>query len=76
MVVVIPDEPFGRLGAVLSALIAAISLIGLTMHRDFYAGRRRKDFFCFYTNVSNLLVLLYFALLAPRLYASTSQGTR
>lgn len=70
MVVVIPDEPFGRLGAVLSALIAAISLIGLTMHKDFYAGRRRKDFFCFYTNVSNLLVLLYFALLAPRLYAS------
>lgn len=70
MVVVIPDEPFGRLGAVLSALIAALSLIGLTMHKDFYAGRRRKDFFCYYTNVSNLLVLVYFALLAPRLYAS------
>ena len=70
VVVVIPDEPFGRLGAVLSALIAAISLIGLTMHKDFYAGRRRRDFFCFYTNVSNLLVLLYFALLAPQLYAS------
>lgn len=70
VVVVIPDEPFGRLGAVLSALLAAFSLIGLTVHKDFYAGRRRKDFFCFYTNVSNLLVLLYFALLAPRLYAS------
>lgn len=70
VIVVIPDEPFGRLGAVLSALIAAVSLIGLTMHKDFYAGRRRKDFFCYYTNVSNLLVLLYFALIAPRLYAS------
>lgn len=70
VVVVIPDEPFGHLGAVLSALIAVISLIGLTVHKDFYAGRRRKDFFFFYTNVSNLLVLLYFALVAPRLYAS------
>lgn len=70
MLVVIPDEPFGRLGAILSALIAAASLIGLTVHKDFYAGRRRKDFFCYYTNVSNLLVLLYFALLAPRLYGS------
>lgn len=70
MLVVIPDEPYGRLGALLSALIAAVSLIGLTVHRDFYAGRRRKDFFCFYTNVSNLLVFLYFALIAPRLYAS------
>ncbi len=71
VVVVIPDEPFGRLGAVLSALIVAISLIGLTVHKDFYAGSRRKDFFCFYTNVSNLLVLLYFALLSPRLYGSS-----
>ncbi|MGN0773132.1 MAG: Pr6Pr family membrane protein [Candidatus Ventricola sp.] len=70
MVVVIPEEPFGRLGAILSALIAAVSLIGLTVHKDFYAGRRRRDFFCYYTNMSNLLVLLYFALLAPRLYAS------
>lgn len=70
MIVIIPNAPFGRLGAVLSALIAVLSLIGLTMHKDFYAGRRRRDFFCYYTNVSNLLVLLYFALLAPRLYAS------
>lgn len=70
VVVVIPDEAYGRLGAVLSALIAAVSLIGLTVHKDFYAGRRRKDFFCYYTNVSNLLVLVYFALIAPRLYAS------
>ena len=52
VVVVIPDEPFGRLGAALSALIAVFSLIGLTMHKDFYAGRRRKDFLCYYTNVT------------------------
>lgn len=75
VVVVIPDEAYGRLGAVLSALIAAVSLIGLTVHRDFYAGRRRKNFFCYYTNVSNLLVLVYFALLAPRLYASARLRT-
>ena len=30
---------------------------------------RREDFFCFYTNLSNLLVLIYFSLAAPRLYA-------
>lgn len=71
MVAVIPQTPFGRLGAVLSALIVACSLIGLTMHRDFYAGKPRRHFFSFYTNVSNLLVLLYFALLAPRLYAGS-----
>ena len=70
VVVVIPDTPFGRLGATLSALIIVVSLIGLTMHKDFYAGHRRRDFFCYYTNVSNLLVFLYFALIAPRLYAS------
>lgn len=69
MLVVMPDTPFGRLGALLSALIVVACLIGLTMHRDFYAGRRRRDFFCYYTNVSNLLVLVYFALLAPQLYA-------
>lgn len=40
------------------------------MHRDFYAGRFRKEFFCFYTNVSNLAVLIYFALAAPQLYAN------
>lgn len=70
MLVVIPSQPFGRLGALLSALIAAASLIGLTVHKDFYAGRRRRDFCCYYTNVSNLLVFAYFALLAPRLYGS------
>ena len=56
------------MGVLLSALIVVFAVIGLTMHRDFYAGRRRRDFFCFYTNVSNLIVLLYFALAAPRLY--------
>ena len=60
--------PYTRLGTVLSALIVVGGVIGLTMHKDFYARKRRKDFFCFYTNVSNLFVLLYFALAAPQLY--------
>ena len=64
----IPSGAYGRLGAVLSALIVVFCIIGLTMHKDFYAGIRRRGFFCFYTNLSNLLVLLYFALLAPLLY--------
>lgn len=62
--------PYGRTGTALSALIVVSCLIGLTMHSDFYAGRRRRDFFCYYTNVSNLIVLLYFALVAPALYAT------
>ncbi len=69
MLVVIPPMPFGRLGAVLSALIVVACLIGLTMHKDFYAGRPRRGFFLYYTNLSNLIVLLYFSLIAPRLYA-------
>ncbi|MBE5798992.1 MAG: hypothetical protein E7321_03475 [Clostridiales bacterium] len=64
--------PYTRPGAVLSALIVVLGVIGLTMHRDFYAGRRRRDFFCFYTNISNLAVLIYFALAGPRLYAVPS----
>lgn len=69
MLVVIPHTPYGRLGAILSALIVVAAMIGLTMHKDFYAGIRRRDFYAYYTNVSNLLVLLYFAFGAPLLYA-------
>lgn len=69
MLVVTPSALFGRVGAVLSALLVVFSLIGLTVHSDFYAGRRRRGYFLYFTNVSNLLVLLYFALVAPRLYA-------
>ena len=61
--------PYTRLGTVLSALIIVFGMIGMTMHRDFYAGRLRKDFLCFYTNVSNVAVLVYFGLVAPHLYA-------
>lgn len=71
MLVVMIDSAFGRLGAVLSALIVILSIIGLTMHRDFYASKPRRDFFRFYTNLSNLIVLIYFALIAPHLYACT-----
>ncbi len=69
MLVVMPSAPYGRLGAVLSALIVVSAMIGLTMHKDFYAGIRRRDFYAYYTNLSNLLVLLYFAFAAPLLYA-------
>lgn len=64
--------PYTRTGVLLSALIVVFVIIGITMHRDFYAGEGRKEFFCFYTNVSNLAVLIYFALAAPRLYARDS----
>lgn len=64
--------PYTRFGAVLSALIVVFTVIGITMHRDFYAGRGRKEFFCFYTNVSNLAVLIYFSVIAPRIYISES----
>ncbi|MGN0996783.1 MAG: Pr6Pr family membrane protein [Candidatus Ventricola sp.] len=70
MLAVLPPTAYGRLGALLSALIVVFSLIGLTMHKDFYAGVRRRDFYCYYTNLSNLLVLIYFALIAPRLYGA------
>lgn len=70
MLAVLPSAAYGRLGAPLSALIVVFSLIGLTMHKDFYAGVRRRDFYCYYTNLSNLLVLIYFALIAPRLYGA------
>lgn len=70
MLGIIPEALYGRVGAVFSALIVVFCLIGLTMHKDFYAHRRRRDFFCYYTNLSNLFVLLYFSVVAPRLYAS------
>ena len=69
MLVVTPEPLYGRIGAVLSALIVVFCIIGLTMHKDFYAGKERKSFFCFYTNLSNLKVFMYFTLTAPWLYA-------
>lgn len=72
MLVVIPDNLYGRMGAVLCALIVVSCIIGLTMHKDFYSGASRKDFFCFYTNLSNLFVGVYFALAAPQLYARSA----
>lgn len=60
-----------RAGTILSALIVVFCIIGLTMHRDFYARKIRKDFFCFYTNLSNLVVLIYFSAAGPKLYAYT-----
>ena len=69
MLIVTPSALYGRLGALLSVLIVVCACIGLTLHRDVYAHTPRRDFYVYYTNVSNLIVLLYFALLAPWLYA-------
>lgn len=72
MLVLTSSIPSGRLGTLLSALIVVSCAVGLTMHSDFYAGIRRKDFYVYYTNLSNLLVLIYFAAVAPRLYAKAA----
>lgn len=69
MLVFPPQTIQGRLGAALSALIVIFCLIGLTLSHDFYAGVRRRDYWVYYTNQSNLLVFVYFALIAPVLYA-------
>lgn len=69
MLVFTPSALYGRVGAVLSALIVVFCLIGLTMHKDFYARVRRRGFYYYYTNLSNLAVLLYFAVCAPLLYS-------
>lgn len=61
---------YSPLGAVLSALIVVFSLAGLTMHGDFYIGVCRRDYWVYYTNQSNLLVLLYFAVFAPMIYTA------
>lgn len=72
MLIVAPHTLLESLGAVLSALIVVLSLIGMTMHGDFYAGICRRDYWAYYTNQSNLLVFVYFALIAPVLYARPS----
>lgn len=72
MLVNTPNALYGRIGAVLSALIVVFCVIGLTMHKEFYAGKKRAGFLCFYTNLSNLLVGIYFGLIAPYLYARSS----
>ena len=75
MLIVAPQTPQEVLGAVLSALIVAFSLVGMTMHGDFYAGICRRDYWAYYTNQSNLLVFLYFAFIAPMLYAHPALRT-
>ena len=69
MLIITPPALYGHLGALLSALIVVCACIGLTLHKDVYAHTPRSDFYWYYTNVSNLIVLLYFALIAPWLYA-------
>ena len=71
MLMITPDSLYGRIGALLSALIIVAVFIGLTLHHDVFAGRPRKDFFWYYTNLSNLLVMGYFSLVSPFLYAKS-----
>ena len=69
MLMITPDSLYGRIGAVLSALIVVACFIGFTLHNDVYSGIPRKDFFWYYTNLSNLLVAFYFSAAAPFFYA-------
>lgn len=69
MLTIPPEALYGRVGALLSALIIVAGFIGLTLHPYVFAGIRRKDFFWYYTNLSNLLVMGYFCAAAPFLYA-------
>lgn len=69
MLVITPDALYGRVGAVLSALIVITCLIGLTLHSEVFSCVPRRDFFWYYTNLSNLLVLFYFVFAAPFFYA-------
>ena len=68
MIAVTPSAMYDALGAVFSALIVVACLVGLTLHRDVYDNLPRRDFFCYYTNLSNLLVLIYFMFAAPLLF--------
>lgn len=61
-------HPVPTLSSALSALIISSCFIGLTLSKDVYEGNPRRDFFLYYTNLSNLAVLLYFSFLAPPLY--------
>lgn len=72
MLMIPPDFLYGRVGAVLSALIVIACLIGFTLHHDVFSCVPRKDFFWYYTNLSNLLVMGYFSIAAPILYAHAS----
>lgn len=69
MLIFTPQTLYGRIGALLSALIIVLSVLGLTMHRDFYAGKKRSGYFLYYTNLSNLLVFIYFMLISPLLFS-------
>ena len=71
MLTIIPDPLYGHIGAVLSALIIVAGCIGLTLHREVFACVPRKDFFWYYTNLSTLLVMVYFSVASPFFYAHT-----
>lgn len=45
---------------ILEVLIVLIGCCGLIMHSGWLTGQPRKDFFRYYTNLSNLLVVMFF----------------
>ena len=69
MLMITPDSLYGSVGAVLSALIVVACFAGFSLHSDVFSGIPRKDFFWYYTNLSNLLVAFYFSCAAPFFYA-------
>ena len=71
MLMIMPDSLYGHIGAVLSALILSACFVGLTLHPQVYSGVPRKDFFWYYTNLSNLLVAFYFSTISPFFYAES-----
>ena len=72
MLMITPQSLYGSVGTTLSALIVVACLIGFTLHSDVFSGTPRKDFFWYYTNLSNLLVAFYFSCAAPVLYARSA----
>ena len=72
MLMITPDSLYGRVGAILSALIVVACFIGFTLHHDVFSRVPRRDFFWYYTNLSNLLVALYFSCAAPYFYARST----
>ena len=45
---------------ILEVLIVFIGCFGMIMHSGWVTGKPRKDFFRYYTNLSNLLVLMFY----------------
>ena len=45
---------------ILEVLIVLVGVCGMVMHSGFVQGKVRRDFFRYYTNLSNLLVVMFY----------------